>query len=57
MSLAVAHAFDPGVVRIEIEERREVALPAGVHPVDDNSHLVEIAHTKILSAAKNLRAA
>src|SRR3954470_9804670 len=49
---AVARAFDLGVVRIEVEERREVALPAGIHPVDDNSHLVEIAHAAILSAAK-----
>src|SRR3954468_23479465 len=49
---AVARAFDLGIVRIEVEKRREVAPPAGIHPVDDNSHLVEIAHAAILSAAK-----
>src|SRR3954447_5569847 len=50
---AVARAFDLGVVRIEVEERCEVTLPAGIHPIDDNSHLVEITHAAILSAAEN----
>ena len=52
---AVTHAFDLGVVCIKVEQRREVAVPAGIHPVDDNSHLIEITHAAILSAAQNQR--
>src|SRR5689334_14288716 len=48
MLRAVARAFDLRIVRIEVEQHREVARPAGVHPVDDNTHLIEITHAAFL---------
>jgi hypothetical protein len=43
---AVARAFDLGIVGIEVEQHREVAFPAGIHPINDKSHLIKIAHAK-----------
>jgi hypothetical protein len=51
----VARAFHLAIVRIEIEQCREVALPAGIHPIDDNSHLIEIAHAKSPVCRKKFR--
>ena len=35
-------AFERRIGRVEIEQRREVAIPARVQPVDHHSHLIEI---------------
>src|SRR5262249_38938588 len=50
---AVALAFEAGILGIEIDQRSKVALPAGVQPIDDNTHLIKITHAKILTAAQN----
>src|SRR5262249_48247418 len=50
---AVALAFEAGIFGIEIEERTKVAVPAGIQPVDDNTHLIKITHAIILTAAQN----
>jgi hypothetical protein len=41
---AVARAFQLGIVGIEVEQHRKVTLAAGIYPIDDKSHLIEIAH-------------
>ena len=54
---AIAGAFQFGIVGREVEERDEVALPTGIHPIHDYSHLIEIAHAKNpVCRAKNLGA-
>jgi hypothetical protein len=37
-----ALAFELGVVGIEVEQRRQVAIPTRVQPVDHQRHLIEI---------------
>jgi uncharacterized protein YuzE len=41
---AVARAFHHAIVGIEIEQHSKVTLAAGIHPIDNKSHLIEIAH-------------